>query len=315
MRKGLLLRLSALGAIAVLGLSACGESAVKGSDDGKGETPDTLVISGVPAEEGTDLSNTYDPIVKMLEKELDMKVEFKPSTSYAAVIEGQRNGKIHIAQYGALAYYQALQNGSDIDVLGAMVKAKGAEPGYQAYGVVPKGSDIKDIKDFGGKKLCFVDTSSTSGYLYPVAGLMEAGIEKDDWDEVFAGGHDASAIAVSKKECDAGFALDSMVDETLVEKGDIKKGDLEVVWKSDTIAEPPITIYNGLEKGLKKKIMDAFADKANQDYLVKEGYCEKGKCDLTDQRIWGWEPVENSYYDSLTEVCDSTKIDACTKPA
>ncbi|ADD44600.1 phosphate/phosphite/phosphonate ABC transporter substrate-binding protein [Stackebrandtia nassauensis] len=312
MRKGLLLRLSALGAIAVLGLSACGESAV-GDKDGKGETPDELVISGVPAEEGTDLSNTYEPVVKMLEKELDMKVKFKPSTSYAAVIEGQRNGKIHIAQYGALAYYQALQNGSDIDVLGAMVKAKGAEPGYQAYGIVPKGSKIKDIKDFAGKKLCFVDESSTSGYLYPVAGLMKAGVKKDDWEPVMAGGHDASAIAVSKKECEAGFALDSMVDETLIEKGDIKKGDLKVVWKSDTIAEPPITVYNGLEKGLKDKIKKVFETKANQDYLVKEGFCEKGKCDLTDQRIFGWEPVEESYYDSLTEVCEETKIDACEK--
>lgn len=313
MRKGLLLRLSALGAIAALALSACGESAVNGGGDG--EKPDTLVISGVPAEEGTDLSNTYDPIVKMLEKELDMPVKFQPSTSYTAVIEGQRNGKIHIAQYGALAYYQALQTGSDIDVLGAMVKAKGAEPGYQSYGIVPKGSDIKDIKDFAGKKLCFVDKSSTSGYLYPVAGLLDAGIEMGDWDPLFAKGHDASGIAVANKDCDAGFALDSMVTDTLIEKGDIKEGDLEIVWKSKTIAEPPITIYNGLEKGLKNKIKDIFAEKANQDYLIKEGFCDKSDCDLTDQRIWGWEPVENSYYDSLTEVCEVTKIDACNKKA
>ena len=34
---------------------------------------------------------------------------------------------------------------------------------------------IKDIEGFAGKKVCFVDLASTSGYLYPSAGLIEAG--------------------------------------------------------------------------------------------------------------------------------------------
>lgn len=309
-RSTRLLRLTAVAATAVVALAACGESADPSSSE-EGITPDTLVISGVPAEEGTDLSNTYAPVIDMLEEELGIPVEFQPATSYAAVIEGQRTGKIHIAQYGPLAYYQAVQTGSDVSVLGAMIKEKGVDPGYLAYGVVPADSDIESIEDFAGKKLCFVDVSSTSGYLYPVKGLMDAGIEKGDWEEVLAGGHDASALAVASGDCDAGFALDSMVDSTLIEKGDIEEGELEVIWKSDTIVEPPITIYNGLESGLRDQIMDIFADQANQDYLVANGFCEEGDCDLTDQRIWGWQPVEGDYYDSLIEVCDATQAEAC----
>ncbi|GAA4920513.1 phosphonate transport system substrate-binding protein [Stackebrandtia albiflava] len=307
-----LLRLAAVAGAAVLALAACGESADTSSDDGEGVTPETLVISGVPAEEGTDLSNTYTPVIKMLEEELGIPVEFQPATSYAAVIEGQRNGKIHIAQYGALAYYQAVQTGSDISVLGAMVKEKGVEPGYQSYGVVPADSDIESIEEFAGKKLCFVDISSTSGYLYPVKGLLDAGVEMGDWEENLAGGHDASAMNVASGECDAGFALDSMIESTLIEKGDLKEGDLKVVWKSDTIAEPPITMYNGLEAGLKDKIAKIFAEQANQDYLVANGYCIEGECDLTDQRIWGWQTVEDDYYTSLIEVCEATQAQACS---
>ncbi|CAM3121771.1 phosphate/phosphite/phosphonate ABC transporter substrate-binding protein [Stackebrandtia soli] len=305
MRRQLSRRLTALAGIAVLGLTAaCGTSA----DDASGET---LIISGVPAEEGTDLSNTYEPLMKMLEDELDMKVEFQPATSYAAVIEGQRSGKIHIAQYGPLAYYQAKQSGSDLSLLGAMVKKDGAEPGYLSYGVVPADSDIETIEDFAGKKLCFVDVSSTSGYLYPVKGLLDAGIEMDDWEQIEAGGHDASALSVANGTCDAGFALDSMIETTLIEKGDLKDGDLRVVWKSDIIPEAPITIYNGLDKELREKIVEIWKTKANQDYLVEKGYCKEGECDLTDQRIWGWQPVEETYYDSLVDVCDATQAAAC----
>ena len=306
MRRSMRIGLAAVAGLALLGVSACGQSAADSESD-------TIVISGVPAEEGTDLRNTYEPIIKMLEKELDLTVEFKPSTNYASVIEGQRSGKIDIAQYGALAYYQAVNSGSEIEILGAMIKEKGKPPGYQSYGVVPSGSDIDSIEDFAGKNLCFVDESSTSGYLYPLNGLLKAGVEKDDWKEVMAGGHDSSALGVESGQCEAGFALDSMVDETLIKKGDLKEGDLEVVWKSDTIAEPPITISQQVPQDLRDKLKDIFADQANQDYLVKNDYCEEGECELTDQRIWGWEPIEREYYDSLVEVCDFTKAEACNE--
>lgn len=314
MRHGRLLRVSAFAGITALALTACGESAVTSSDGSEELEPDTLVISGVPAEEGTDLSNTYTPVVEMLEDELDMEVEFEPSTSYASVIEGQRNGQIHVAQYGPLGYYQAEQSGSEVEVLGAMIQEEGEDPGYTAYGVVPEGSDIDDISDFEDKELCFVDESSTSGYLYPVHGLMEeAGLEEGDWEENPTGGHDASAIAVANGECDAGFALDSMIDETLPEKGDIEEGDLDVVWESEMIAEPPITVFGGLESDLKAQLHEIFAEQGNQNYLVENDYCEEGDCDLTDQRIWGWGEVDDDYYDSLVEVCDVTQIQACTE--
>ncbi|MGH8794101.1 MAG: phosphate/phosphite/phosphonate ABC transporter substrate-binding protein [Stackebrandtia sp.] len=306
MSKYMRLGVAAVVSASMVGLTACGESASDQDAD-----LEKLVISGVPAEEGTSLSNTYQPVIDMLEDELDLEVEFQPSRDYAAVIEGQRTGNIHIAQYGPFAYYQAKQSGSDISILGAMLKEKGGEPGYQSYGFVPEDSDIESIEDFAGKTICFVDVGSTSGYLYPVGGLLEAGVEMDDWEQVETGGHDAAVIGVADGDCDAGFALDGMVTETAIDEGHIKEGDLRVVWESETIAEPPITVYNGLDEELITKLKTIWEEKANQDYLVENGYCKEGECDLTDQRIWGWTPVEDDYYDGLKEVCDATKVDAC----
>ncbi|GAB3722236.1 phosphate/phosphite/phosphonate ABC transporter substrate-binding protein [Nocardiopsis nanhaiensis] len=298
-------------------LAACGPSAEETTDaaDNGGEeiSPDTLVIGAVPAEEATGLENSYEPVIAMLEDETGLDVEFQTATDYAAVIEGQRSGQIHVAQYGPFSYYIAEETGSDISVAGAMVQEKEEPPGYVAYGVVPEDSDIESIEDFAGRHLCFVDPNSASGYLYPLAGLLDAGIEEDDWEETFAGGHDASAIAVAAGECEAGFAFDTMVDETLVENGSIEEGELDVVWESETITSAPITVYNGLEEELFDTVMSALQEQGNQDYLVANDYCEEGDCDLTDERIWGWEAVPDDFYDPLEVVCEATQSPQCTE--
>lgn len=63
----------------------------------------------------------------------------------------------------------------------------------------------------GGKKVCFVDPSSTSGFLYPTAGLIEEGVIASGSEAdisaavtpIYAGGRDASALAVKSGDCDA----------------------------------------------------------------------------------------------------------------
>lgn len=303
---------SALALLAACGPSADETAEADTSAGGEGITPDTLIIGAVPAEEATGLENSYEPVIEMLKDETGLDVEFQTATDYAAVIEGQRSGQIHIAQYGPFSYYIAKNTGSEITVAGAMIQEKDEPPGYVSYGVVPADSDIEGIEDFAGKHLCFVDPNSASGYLYPLAGLLDAGIEEGDWDETFAGGHDASAIATAAGECEAGFAFDSMVDETLVDNGSVEEGDLRVVWESETITSSPITVYDGLDQELFDTVMTALQEKGNQDYLIANGYCEEGDCDLTDERIWGWEAVPDDFYDALDVVCEATQAAQCT---
>ena len=103
--------------------------------------------------------------------------------------------------------------------IGAIVDAPDDEPGYQSYGITQADNDeINGIEDFAGKNVCFVDPGSTSGFLYPSAGLLDAGIDPEtDVTPVFAGGHDASVISVKNGDCDAGFAYDTMVTQQLID--------------------------------------------------------------------------------------------------
>ncbi len=89
----------AAAAAGLLFLSACGESASAPSSGSgaSGEGKTTIVFAAVPSEESTSLQAEYDTIIKLTEKDTGKKVESQNATDYAAVIEGQRAGKIDIA--------------------------------------------------------------------------------------------------------------------------------------------------------------------------------------------------------------------------
>ncbi|CAN5252240.1 phosphate/phosphite/phosphonate ABC transporter substrate-binding protein [soil metagenome] len=314
-----------LGAVLALTLVAAGceddgEDAQQVSaegDAGEGDAagregwPEKLVFAAVPAEESSALQQSYDPIIEVLESELGLDIEFFQATDYAGVIEGQIAGNVDLAQYGPFSYVIAKTNGADIEPAGAMVDEEGAEPGYQSYAVVPAGSDIASLEDFAGKTVCFVDPSSTSGFLYPSAGLIEAGVDPDsDVQPVFAGGHDASALSVASGDCEAGFAFDIMVDQVLIESGQLEPGALEVVWKSEVIAGSPLAVSQDLPESLVSEINRVIVEQANVDHLTDVGICE-GECKLTDEEVWGYAEVDDSFYDGVRAVCETTKADAC----
>ncbi|CAN5715917.1 phosphate/phosphite/phosphonate ABC transporter substrate-binding protein [soil metagenome] len=286
------------------------EGSASGDVD-RSDWPDQLVFGAVPSEESTALQESYAPIVEVLEQELDLEVEFFQATDHAGIIEAQIAGNVDLAQYGPFSYVIAWTNGANIEPAGAMVEEEGGEPGYQSFGITKAGSGIESLEDFAGRSVCFVDPSSTSGFLYPSAGLLEVGIDPEaDVDAVFAGGHDASALAVNSGDCEAGFAFDTMVEEVLIESGDLAEGDLEVVWESEVIAGSPLAVSQDLPESLVAEIERVIIELANEDHLLEVGICET-ECQLTDEQVWGYAEVDDSFYDGVRAVCESTRAEAC----
>lgn len=299
-------------AAAILTLAACGQSAAPGADAGAGAP---LVFAAVPSEESTTLQQSYDSIIAMLEKETGRTIEFQTATDYAAVIEGMNAGQIDFANFGPFSYVLAKNQNDGITAVAAAVDEKGGEPGYKSYGIVPAGSDITDLAGFAGRTVCFVDPASTSGYLYPTAGLLEAGIkpEAGGLKQTFAGGHDASVLAVASGQCEAGFAYDTMVDVELVESGQIQPGQITTVWKSETIAGSPVAVAGDVDEQTRTQIAEAFATKANVDYLTENGFCESVQtCQVGEEGGWGFVAVDDALFDGVRKVCEVTKAESCT---
>ncbi len=205
-----------------------------------------------------------------------------------------------------------------------MIEEEGADPpGYQSYGLARSdNAAINGLPDFAGKKVCFVDPpGSTSGFLYPSAGLIEAGVIKSGSEAdisaamtppIYAGGHDASALAIKNGgDCDAGFAFDSMVDETMVAKGDLAPGDLKTVWKSEMIAGSVFAANDSLGPDAIGKLKSIFTENANAKAFEAAGYCTGDDCLITDERAWGVVPVDDSAYDGVRKVCEITGSEKC----
>ncbi|MHA6625012.1 phosphate/phosphite/phosphonate ABC transporter substrate-binding protein [Pseudonocardia sichuanensis] len=300
---------------ALFALTACGESAVESPESaGSSGSAQTLVFAAVPSEESTSLQQSYASVIAMLERETGATVEFQNATDYAAVIEGMRAGQIDIATFGPFSYVLAKGQDPGITPVAASVDAPGEEPGYQSYGITAADSGITDLAGFAGRTVCFVDPNSTSGFLYPSAGLIEAGVDPAAGvTPVFAGGHDASALAVASGQCDAGFAYDTIVDTQLIETGQLQPGQLRTVWRSETIAGSPVALASDVDPQLRQTIADAFAQKANVDYLAANGFCASAaECETGEEGGWGWVAVDDALYDGVRRVCEVTEAESCT---
>lgn len=310
----------AVAATAALVLSSCSGSESNSESANERGFPDTITLAAVPAENSADLKASYDPLIKLLEKETGSTIKFVQASDYAGVVEGMIADNVDLAFFGPFAYVVAALNGAKLTPLGAVIDEEGAEPGYQSYGLTRSdNNDINGLTDFAGKKVCFVDPSSTSGFLYPSAGLIDSGVIKSGSEAdisaamtpIYAGGHDASALAIKAGDCDAGFAFDSMVDTTMVEKGELAPGELKTVWKSEMIAGSLIAANDSLGAEAVDKLKTIVAEKVNATVMENEGFCEGDACLITDERAWGLVPVEDSAYDGVRKVCEVTGSEKC----
>jgi phosphonate transport system substrate-binding protein len=279
-----------------LGLAACSATAeaessadVEAGSFAKDEN--TLVMGMVPDQQSVE--NNFQPLVDYIAAVTGKEVEVIESTNYAALVEASIAGRIDIGS---------------LTPIGVQVTKEGEEPGYESLAVVPKGSDIASIEDMAGHNICFVDPGSTSGYLYPSAELLAAGLDPEkDITPVFAGGHDASAQKTAQGvECDAGFAEDAVVEGTGVEQGLFAEGDLEVINRV-TVPGAPVVMSTNLPQAVQDELLESLQNITIAD-IEAEGI------EVTDAfREYFYElvPVEDSYYDSVRKVCEETGAAQC----
>ncbi|AWG00490.1 phosphate/phosphite/phosphonate ABC transporter substrate-binding protein [Clavibacter michiganensis subsp. insidiosus] len=285
----------------VTGCAATGASGSESDSSGYAKDSGTLVFGVVPDSANT--QTNYQPLMDYIAKETGKKVEYHESTDYAALIEASIAGQIDVASFSGLTYVTATQNGAKLDPISSVITAEGQEPGYYSEAIVPKGSPITTLAEMKGKKVCFVDPSSTSGYLFPSAELLKAGVDPTkDVTPVFAGKHDVSVQKVGEgKECDAGFAEDS----------EVAKFDKVTVIGKVMVPGAPIVESDTLPDDVKQQLKDALAN-VTVDQMVAAGITSADSADFRSS-FSATTPVDDSYYDQVRQTCETTKSAQCQK--
>ena len=228
-----------------------------------------LRIGLIPAEDQLDMLKKFDPVSKYLETELGMEIETFTATDYSSVIEAMRSDKIDVAFFGPFSYVLASERaGAEAIVTGGTKTGEVAT--YQSCIITHPDSGINNIEDLKNNAsditFSFVDPASTSGNLIPRGYLLSVGIDPDkDFKAcMFAGGHDASGLAVKSRNVDAGAMYDIGYNR-LIESGAITPDEVIVIWKSDPIPKSPVAVRNDLDPELKKRIQQAFVDMPQKD--------------------------------------------------
>lgn len=212
----------------------------------------------IPSEDSRAMLESSQQLLDALEKNLGIKVQGFVASDYNGVIEAMRSNHVDVAYLGPFSYVL----GTTVAPIEAFATAETAKSGrtfYHSQIITRKDSGIKEVKDLKGRTFAFVDPSSTSGHLFPKAGLMKLGFdpEKDFGRVLFTGSHDANALAVANKRVDAATIAERIFDAA-VQKKLVDPADIHVVWRSDPIPESPTCWRKNLPDDLKKQIKTAF---------------------------------------------------------
>lgn len=266
-----------------------------------------LVFAVVPAENASGVSDRFGPFVAYLSRQLDTKVTLRIANDYAAVIEGQRAGNIHIGYHGPASFARARVAGVPVEAFAIDVNSDGSKGYYSVFYVLAKGPYQK-IEDLKGKNLGLVDPNSGSGFNMPMFALDKRGIAPDTFfgKTLMTGSHENAVLALAQGTVDVAANwwnaendsnLTRMLNKNMLKNADgtpMKREDFRVVLKSDLIMNSPYTYLSDLPADLKNAIRAAFLDAAKNDKPAFER--------LSDGKNQPWQPATTADYDDTVKL-------------
>lgn len=258
-----------------------------------------LVLAVIPAENASGVTERYGPFVEYLSQTLGTKVTLRVANDYAAVIEGQRNGSIHLAGYGPASYARAIVTGVKVEPFVTTVNNDGTV-GYYSVFYVRADSPYKTIDDLKGKNLGLVDPNSTSGNNVPRFALNKLKLNPETFfgRVTYTGSHENAVIALQQKTVDVAANWWNAENDSnltrMASKGLAKQEDFRIIYKSDLIPNSPFAYLASLPPDLKAAITKAFMESPTK---AKAAFDK-----LSDGKDRGFQEVDAKYYEPVVEL-------------
>ena len=230
------------------------------------ENPDSLTFAMVPTEETVAELQLYKPVTDRMGELTGKSIEFFMPTSYASVVEGLLSNFVDVAVLGPYSYVIANSKDPNVEVFATYAKRKGhmqeEGPGYRAALISKKGSGFDNIESLKGATIGLTDPGSTSGNLMPrvvFSKVVGMDIEEFFGKVAYTGSHELSTVAVVEGKVDAAFVATHRFDN-VVNKGEAKLDDVNILWQSAPIPQDPFVYRNTLCDDVKESVRKTFLD-------------------------------------------------------
>lgn len=245
-------------------------------------------MTAIPDESPTELARKAAPLVKYLEQQLGLTVEFTPVSDYAAAVEALVNKQVDMAWYGGFTFVQAnIRSGGKVIPL---VQREEDEKFRSVF--ITSDPEIKTLADLKGKTVSFGSQSSTSGHLMPRSVLLQANIDPDkDFKRVaYSGAHDATIAAVAAGKVDAGALNISVWDKFVADKK-VDTSKVKVIFTTQPYFDYNWTVHADMPVAQRDKLTKAF--------LSLSAAAPEGKEVLDLQRATRFVPTKADNYKGI----------------
>ena len=237
----------------------------------------TLEVQFVPTNVET-ADGTSKEFETYLETLLGMDVNVTVATSYNTIIESMKSGKTHVGIMPPATYVVGREANAAKSILSSTLGdydqtteqpiPNTAVGTFKGEIVMKKDANINSYKDFEGKTIARLGTASASGYIYPVAEMIDAGVDMTKVNFVEILDMPSAMRAVYDGEVDACFVFEGAryVFQNAVKDS---KGNAVDVWDAfkvmltdGDIPNDAVAVLPTLDDELVAKVKQAFLDMA-----------------------------------------------------
>jgi phosphonate transport system substrate-binding protein len=234
-----------------------------------GGSEEVINFGTTPWETPDKMKKLYRPFIRHLSLKLGKRVRFIVEQDYEALKNDLSSNLIQIAAFSPGAFADVLDKNRNSMIYVASMQKDGAEA-YRGLIVVKKDSPYQSLKDIKGKKMGFVDPSSSSGYRYPVALLLQQGIypEKYFSNVFFLGNHANVTDALMQGTIDVGATYDANLENAQKKHND----GLRILLKTEPIPYDAIVVSRQVGMELAGKLANVLVQINNNTKDEKGQY-------------------------------------------
>lgn len=235
------------------------------------DKPEQIVVGVIPGGSPIEMKKQGVLFAQELQDQLGIKVNIYISKDYNTLIEAMKEKKVDFAFFTALSFVYAEKTAA----AKVLLKKVYQDPFYFSAIVTLKKNKINRIIDLKNRKMAFVDSKSTSGYLYPKVQLKKMNFQDSDFKEIlFSGNHSQSIswLLDGKVDAAAVFSDDQEGKSGAWSKYSEKDKNLfKILWVSEPIPTDPFTVrqdfydkFPNITHQVMVSIVDIFENPKNQ---------------------------------------------------